>query len=100
MSDLFWRVESLIVCTVILVAMVFIYIKDEKARPYILAFLPAALSFTLFYLLSTFYRLGYRLLNVNLTTLSNWRIQVLIIPALIVAIIQAREAWNKSTGRK
>lgn len=93
-----FREESLIVVTAIFALLVYIHANDERARPYTFAFLPGVFANVVFYLLSVLWRLGaIHLQSGFLSDLSNYRVQAVAIPALIILIIKVKELW---TGRK
>lgn len=99
MQDLL-RVESLIVVTAVFALLVYIHRKSEAARPYTWAFLPGVFANIVFYVMSVLWRYkDIRLQAGALSDISNYRVQAVIIPALIVLSVKAHELW-KSTGRK
>ncbi len=94
----FLRVESLLVVSAVFALLVYIHINDEKSRPYTFALLPGVFANVVFYAASVAWRLGFIDLAVGfLSDLSNYRVQAVAVPALVVLIIKARELW---TGHK
>ena len=92
------RVESLLVMVVIFALLVYIHVNDEKSRPYTFALLPGVFANIVFYAASVLWRFGFIDLAVGfLSDLSNYRVQAVAVPALIVLISKARALW---TGRK
>lgn len=94
----FVRVESLIVVTAIFALLLYVHAKDEKARPYTFALLPGVFANIIFYLASVAWRFELITLPFGfLSDLSNYRVQAIAVPALVVLIIKAKSLW---TGHK
>ena len=92
------RVESLLVVSAVFALLVYIHVNDEKSRPYTFALLPGVFANIVFYAASVLWRFGFIDLAVGfLSDLSNYRVQAVAVPALIVLISKARALW---TGRK